>query len=42
MDMETSTHDLYEMMRSRVPVSYDVIVEESTYDLKVSQEVNTH
>ena len=42
MDMETSTHDPYEMMWSRVPVSYDVIVKASTYDLKLSQAVNTH
>ncbi|WMV58849.1 hypothetical protein MTR67_052234 [Solanum verrucosum] len=34
MEMEASTHDLYEMMWSRVPVSYDVIMEASTHDLK--------
>uniref|UniRef100_M1DE34 Integrase core domain containing protein n=1 Tax=Solanum tuberosum TaxID=4113 RepID=M1DE34_SOLTU len=33
-DMEASTHDPYEMMWRRVPVSYDVIAEASTHDLK--------
>uniref|UniRef100_M1E103 Uncharacterized protein n=1 Tax=Solanum tuberosum TaxID=4113 RepID=M1E103_SOLTU len=36
MDMEASTHDPYEMMWRRVPLSYDVIVEVSTHDLKIS------
>uniref|UniRef100_M1DX64 Uncharacterized protein n=1 Tax=Solanum tuberosum TaxID=4113 RepID=M1DX64_SOLTU len=34
MDMEASTHDPYEMMLRRVPVSCDVIVVASTHDLK--------
>ncbi|WMV50003.1 hypothetical protein MTR67_043388 [Solanum verrucosum] len=37
MDMEASTGDPYAMMWRRVPMSYDVIVEASTYDLKVSK-----
>jgi len=37
MDMKASTHALYEMMWRRVHVSYDVIVEASTHDLKVSK-----
>uniref|UniRef100_M1BA44 Uncharacterized protein n=1 Tax=Solanum tuberosum TaxID=4113 RepID=M1BA44_SOLTU len=32
--MEASTHDPYELMWRRVPVSYDEIVEASTRDLK--------